>query len=658
MKIKRGPFVPVCFLIVTVVLGMTAAIADDGVFADRDAAGRDRNDGDLNGGGGNALGCESGDLALQVIHSSDNESSFQDPNTLEPKILNFAAVVDGLQKLASDEDMESLHLTVGDHTIPGPFYQASSQVQQFGANGIADIEIYNAMKVRANGMGNHEFDGNIDDFSKMLRVAKYPFVAVNLDFSNVEQLDPETPPISIGQDRTISRRNAGRVVHSTVVKIDDQCIGLIGRAPADFFNIIANPDETLGGLDFVGGRDPETNLAYISAVEQVLDEVDALEALGVNKIFLLDHAQDFTADPLSASSLRGIDVIIAAGSTGFMAKPEPDGPFNFLRPEDTPEADYPTRRVDMEGNEVLVINSDQQYRYVGNLMIDFDADGVITDVDDRSGPIATTQEAIGLLAEEIGRNTLEADGRIRNIYERLQNTPLIQSLFTEIGTTEYPLNGLRADVRSRETNLGQLAADSTIVKTRELFPNLEIDLALKNGGGIRDTITGPSIIRLTIQAALAFDNQIAVVEMTGDQVLAAMENAVSRVPALDGRFPQVAGTRLEYDATFPGVEGQASLAAASRVRNLTLLKENGQVFNLVTNGVVDANVLNETFVMATNNFLTGGGDGYASLAAATPIVTTTIGEQEILETYIVANLGGVVDLTDPPADARVIRLDN
>ncbi|HSN70723.1 MAG TPA: hypothetical protein VLT59_04405, partial [Steroidobacteraceae bacterium] len=75
---------------------------------------------------------------MQILHSSDNESSFQDPNTLEEKILNYAAVVDGLQDVARQECIPSAHVTVGDHTIPGPFYLASAVAPVFGAPGRAD----------------------------------------------------------------------------------------------------------------------------------------------------------------------------------------------------------------------------------------------------------------------------------------------------------------------------------------------------------------------------------------------------------------------------------------------------------------------------------------------------------------------------------------
>jgi 2',3'-cyclic-nucleotide 2'-phosphodiesterase (5'-nucleotidase family) len=261
-----------------------------------------------------------------------------------------------------------------------------------------------------------------------------------------------------------------------------------------------------------------------------------------------------------------------------------------------------------------------------------------------------------LLAGELHRPSLEAPAEVQRIFEELQATPLIQNLFEEIGTTTSPLVGLRAEVRTRETNLGRLAADSTVWATRTEFPAIPVDVALKNGGGIRDTIQGPSIIRLTIQAALAFDNKLAVLQMSGDQLLAAMENSVSRFPAADGRFPQVAGMFLEYDSSKPGLQGLASVAVPSRVKTLRITRFDGSIDVLVDDFVAQGD-LTRTFVMATNDFLSTGGDGYAALAAATKLATTAIGEQKILEDYIRTALGGTVDLVEPLAAPRIVRVN-
>lgn len=588
---------------------------------------------------------------LQIIHSSDNESSFQDPNTLEEKILNYAAITEGLEIQAERECLSSIHITAGDHTIPGPFYQASEEVPALGEPGLADIVMYNAMRVRANGMGNHEFDGGIDEFAFMLDRARYPFIAANLDFSQVV-LDAASPSIRIGKDG--ARCRPGEVVKSCFIVVGGVRYGLIGRAPADFFNVIENPPVTIPGLDFVGGRDPATNQPLVSAVGQVLEQVDLLKARGINRIILIDHAQDFTGDPLSANLLRDIDIIVAAGSTGFMAGTNFYGPFNLLRPEDRGNAPYPVIRTDSQGHQVLVINSDQQYRYVGVLIVDWDAFGNIEVIDKRSGPIATTPDAIVAFETFLGK-TLSPPPLVSLAFQALQNTPLIQSAFAVVGQTTSPLNGLRADVRTRETNLGRVAADSTLWYAQTSFPALGVDVALKNGGGIRDSITGPQIIRLTIQAALAFDNRLGIIEMTGAQLLAAMENSVSRFPAADGRFPQIAGMILEFDPTRPGIQGQVALNTPSRVRSLIITRSDGTTDTLVSNYTAQGD-LSRTFVMATNSFLTTGGDGYASFTAARPLAVTAVGEQAILEDYIRTFLGGVVDVPEPLTNLRVVQV--
>jgi len=411
----------------------------------------------------------------------------------------------------------------------------------------------------------------------------------------------------------------------------------------------------------VGGRDATTNQPLVSALTQVLEQVDILKAQGINKIILMDHAQDFTGDPLSAQDLRDIDVIVSAGSTGFLAQESPIGPFNLLRDGDESSAGYPTLLTDMDRNPVIVVNSEQQYRSLGNLIIGFDTAGLLNFIDVRSGPIAATQKAVDALGAEVGIVPLMPSAEVADIWSTLQNTPLIQSQFEIIGTTGKALNGLRADVRSRETNLGRVVADSTIWGAQRFLDdsiiNWDVDIALKNGGGIRDTILGPNITRLTIGAALAFDNRLAIVEIKAGELLAAIENAVSRFPATDGRFPQVAGMHLMFDPTKPGMSDQTSLMTPSRIESLIVTRADGSQDLVVENFILRGDAT-RTFGLATNNFLATGGDGYAALGAvsddpAREICETTVGEQQILAEYLVGQLGGEVDIPDPTTTPRV-----
>lgn len=598
----------------------------------------------------------SSDFTLQILHSSDNESSFQDPNSLEEKILDYGAVIEGLRSLGEDEEMATIYVTVGDHTLPGPFYEAAREVPSLQQAGGADIAFYKAMGLTANGMGNHEFDGGIEDFANLLALADYPFLAVNLDFSAVNT--GEAPAIEIGADGSSVQDLAGKVARSAFVEINGERIGLIGRAPADFFNVVANPDVTLPGLDFVGGRDPETNQPLQSALTLVLEQVDLLKAQGINKIILLDHAQDFTGDPLSASELRDIDVIVSAGSTGFLSMDDPIGPFNVLRDGDSGTSGYPTIRDDAAGNPILVVNSDQLYRYVGNLVIGFDAEGLIDFVDVRSGPVAATEDSVDLLAGYLGEDSLEASPEVQAIWAELRDTPLITKLFEVVGTTESPLNGERADVRIRETNLGRLVADSTLWAVRNEFGRG--DIVLKNGGGIRDSITGPNITRLGVNSALAFNNGVVLVAVTATELLATMENGVSRFPARDGRFPQLAGVTMEFDPNRPGVSAEIEMFEPSRVGRLVVHRADGSDDVVVENFRLVGDP-SRTFELATNDFLLTGGDGYAALGNLDQESSRYLGElsvdgeRQVLADYIAGPLAGAVDLSDPPARARLSR---
>ena len=501
-------------------------------------------------------------------------------------------------------------------------------------------------------------------FADMLSIAYYPFIAANLDFSNA-QVAATSAPIKIVEDAGPCAAARGAVTKSCFIKLDKNVVvGIIGRAPADFFNVIADARNTIPGIDFVGGRDPVTNQPLESAVGQVLEQVDLLEQQGAKVIILLDHAQDFTTDPLSASSLRGIDIIVQAGSTGFVGQSTPNGPFNLVREGDVPTAAYPVVRKDTQGNTLLVVNSDQLYRYIGQLLVRFDKDGKLVTWDGRSGPIATTEEAVGLLSNVVqGKKKSLAKRKrgmtVREIYADLLATPNITVAFNVVGTTNEELNGLRADVRTRETNLGRLAADSSIWAAQAYVDangpaGVTVEMALKNGGGIRGTIQGPQITSLVVDGALAFDNKLTVLRLTAVQLLAALENAYSRVPSADGRFAQIAGLQVTFDPSQPGLEGQASVSTPSRVIEMSQVDGDGNVVDAIVSGGALQGDPARTFVLATNNFLTTGGDGYAAFAAATQLATTTLGEQQILKDYISSELGGSVDIPDPPTPANVI----
>ena len=126
------------------------------------------------------------------------------------------------------------------------------------------------------------------------------------------------------------------------------------------------------------------------------------------------------------------------------------------------------------------------------------------------------------------------------------------------------------------------------------------DIAITNGGGIRADRTydpGHRLTRRDILTELPFGNVNIMIELTGAQVLAALENGFSRVEDVNGRFPQVSGMRVEADLTRePG----------SRVTSVT-----------IGDAPLDPEA---TYTVATNDFMGRGGDGYTMFVDAPRIL--------------------------------------
>jgi len=165
---------------------------------------------------------------------------------------------------------------------------------------------------------------------------------------------------------------------------------------------------------------------------------------------------------------------------------------------------------------------------------------------------------------------------------------LDESLNVEIGTTTGVLDSRRNVVRGEESAMGNLIADA-------LRDATGADVAIANGGGIRaDRVydAGTVLTRKDIMTELPFGNSTVLTELTGTQILLAIENGVSQVEDGSGRFPQVSGMAYIYDPSAP---------AGSRVASLMV-------------GGADIDV-NAVYKLATNNFILAGATATARWAA-------------------------------------------
>ena len=172
------------------------------------------------------------------------------------------------------------------------------------------------------------------------------------------------------------------------------------------------------------------------------------------------------------------------------------------------------------------------------------------------------------------------------------------TLNVEIGMTETAMDSRRNVVRGEESAMGNLITDALRATTGA-------DVALMNGGGIRADRTydaGTKLTRRDILTELPFGNVTQLTEIPGSQLLAALENAVSQVEKGAGRFAQVSGVTFVYDPT---------AEAGARVSEV-----------MVGGAALEADKL---YKVAVNDYILGGGDGYASLGGGRLITDTGAG---------------------------------
>ncbi|HOI22327.1 MAG: 5'-nucleotidase C-terminal domain-containing protein [Spirochaetia bacterium] len=156
-------------------------------------------------------------------------------------------------------------------------------------------------------------------------------------------------------------------------------------------------------------------------------------------------------------------------------------------------------------------------------------------------------------------------------------------LSKKVASTSIALEGKREIVRTQQSNLGTLIASGMLYVTGA-------DIALMNGGGIRDSIPAGDITLKQVYTVMPFGNYIQTGKLKGSELDAVLENGVGKLPAPDGRFPHLAGWSYTLDASKP---------AGDRVSNI-----------MVGGQPVDPN---KEYTLATLNFLFNGGDDYRML---------------------------------------------
>ena len=212
----------------------------------------------------------------------------------------------------------------------------------------------------------------------------------------------------------------------------------------------------------------------------------------------------------------------------------------------------------------------------------------------------------------------------------------------KFAVSKVELNGAKAPNGNRdsETNNGDLITDAMVWQVLQNKDGLTVNedhvVAITNGGGIRAAIKPGDVTKNDINTVLPFGNTVAVVYVTGAELLEALEASTYCTPGAIGGFPQVSGinytihTGKAYDAnaeTYPN----STYYGPKSINRVVINSINGKEFKE-----------NEIYAVVTNNFCAAGGDTYYAFASASAQFDTGIPMDEAVMAYITRELKGVI----------------
>ncbi|MEH6719182.1 MAG: bifunctional metallophosphatase/5'-nucleotidase [Aurantimonas endophytica] len=308
---------------------------------------------------------------------------------------------------------------------------------------------------------------------------------------------------------------------------------------------------------------PGPRITFQEPVAALTEAVEALTDQGVDKIVVLSHS-GYEADKRIAAAVPGIDVIVGGHSHTLLANND-----------DKASGPYPTMVKGPDGHDVPIVQAYAYGKYLGELVVTFDDAGVVT-------------EASG--TPLIMNGTIPQDSTLVARIDELAK-PLEAIRTKVVARTAAPLDGAPQVCRIGECSMGNLVADAMLDRVRDQGASL----AITNGGGLRASIDEGEVTMGEVLMVLPFQNTLSTFKLTGADIRAALENGVSQVEEGGGRFPQVSGLKFTWSM---------DAAPGSRIGTVEVMEEDAFV-------PLDPA---KTYLVVSNNFLRGGGDGYSVFA--------------------------------------------
>lgn len=347
------------------------------------------------------------------------------------------------------------------------------------------------------------------------------------------------PVISGNLDLSSEMLLKERVNNHVVLEVGGQKIGIISAL----------------ATDTVDTSSPGDNVVFQDENESLKADVAALEAAGVNKIIALTHV-GLAKDMDIAANVPGLDLVVGGHSHTLLSNTS-----------DRAAGPYPT----MVG-DVPVVQAYAYSKYVGEITLTFDDAGNVTSA--MGEPI--------LLDASIEPNAAMA-ARVAEM-----GAPIEEMKKRVVAEAAEVINGDRNVCRLQECGMGNLVADAMLDRVKDQG----ISIAIQNSGGLRASIDAGEVTMGEVLTVLPFQNTLSTFYVSGQTVIDALENGVSQIEEVKGRFPQVAGLQFTFDASVAPNEG--------RIQEVMVMDGGAWV-------PIDPA---KTYGLVSNNYVRNGGDGY------------------------------------------------
>ena len=399
--------------------------------------------------------------------------------------------------------------------------------------------------------GNHDFNYGVDRLLELDAMTDFPFLSANVTKAGEFLFQP----YKIFDFHGVKVAVFGLTTPETSYKTHPKNIEGVyfDQPPVEY---LANP-ASYGKVSLA--ETARLLQAGVDMLNQEADIVIGLVHLGVDK------ESEITSE-LLAQNINGIDIII-------------DGHSHTELPKGLVVNGTVIAQTGNYGKNVGVINIDIKNKAVASIT-----------------PFLFTKDE----SAEIEPNAA-VQAYIENV-----NAEVKEFTSQVIAYTDTVLDGERAMVRTRATNLSNIITTAMLEATGA-------DVALTNGGGIRASIDKGEITIGEVITVLPFNNTCVVIEVTGAEIIAALENGIKDLPNASGAFPQYAGMQVIWNRFKPAGE---------------------RVFKVKINGKdIDKNA---TYKLATNDFVAAGGDQY-TMFADKPLLAEYGLLAEVFGYYLVEN---------------------